>query len=319
MFLKYFSSVLFFAVILIQPAWAQDYPARPLRMVVPIGPGSSGDAIFRALAERMSAALGQPVIVESKPGADALVATQSVLNAPADGYTLGFSSLTTVNAPATNKAAKYDPLKDFRSIAIISQGPLLLAVGPKSRFNTISEVVQASREKPESVTLGLYSSTYRLGALMMGQSGGIKFRLIPYKAFPQLINDVIGETTDVGLVDVGAALPMVRDGKIRALATTTAKPLPALPNVPTVGESINSDYHFTIWVGVVVRSQTPEPIVDKLEKVIRTILVSEDFRSFAAKNNPTSQLIALTGEKAVKFYESEAQRYKEILPLLEYK
>lgn len=296
-----------------QPVNAQEYPTRSVRMVVPIAPGSGGDTSMRFVAERLSKLFGQPVVVDNKPGAETLIATQSVLGAPADGYSLLMSSAAMLTVPLTNSAAGYDPLRDLRPIAIISRGPAMLVTGPQSRFTSIGQLLDEARRQSGSVSLAIYGNSHRVAAQVLARQGGPSFNLITYKGAGAASTDIIGGAVDVGLIDAGAALPLIKSGKLRGLAVTSVQRSAELPSVPTMRESGFPNFDFYAWIGVSVRSQTPEPVVRKLEQAIGKIVASQEFRDFLASRAPGAEPVGFVGPQAIKETEREAARVREVL------
>lgn len=295
------------------PAHAETYPARPIRLIVSIAPGSGADTIMRYMAERLSPALGQPVLVENRPGAETLLATQSVLAAPADGYNLLLTAASTITVPYTNKAAKYEPVRDLRPLAVVSRGPALFVTAPQSRFGTFAQLLSEARQKPGMVSLAVYSNSYRVGALDLARQGGPTFNLISYKGFAPVSADVIGGSVDVALVDAAAALPLIRSGKLKALATTGDARTAELPSMPTVRESGFPGYSLYLWIGLAVRSGTPEAVVQRLQKELEVVVTSQSFRDFLAGRNPVGDHIGLVGVAAVKDFAREGERYRQVL------
>ncbi|CAG2159303.1 tripartite tricarboxylate transporter substrate binding protein [Cupriavidus numazuensis] len=291
-------------------AVASDFPTRPLRAVTPISPGSGGDQTLRYVADKLSAALGQPVVVENKPGADTYLATQYVLTTPADGYTILLVSPSLVTVPLLTPSAKYDPA-DFRVIAVMTRGPAVFVTSPKSRFTAFTQLVDASRKAPGSVSLAIYGNTYRVGAAMLAMQGGPKFNQISYKGVSQATADVIGGAVDVALVDLGAALPLIRAGQLRPLAAATVARVPDMPGVPTVRESGFPDFDLYISIALAVRSQTPEPAVRRLEAELDTILKAPEFRDYSLKRSASGEVIALTGKEAATMFAGEAVRFRK--------
>ncbi|CAG2159322.1 tripartite tricarboxylate transporter substrate binding protein [Cupriavidus numazuensis] len=298
------------------PVQAADYPTRAVRLVVPIGPGSGADTVMRYLAERLAPALGQAVVVDNKPGAETLLATQAVLGAPADGYNLLLTAVSTLTVPFTNSAAKYDPVRDLRPIAVVSRGPALLVTASQSRFATFAQALAEARRKSGAVSMAVYSNSYRVGVLDLSRQGGPAFNLISYKGFSQLSADVIGGSVDLALVDASAALPLIRSGKLRALATTGETRMAEIPAMPTVRESGFPGYSLYVWIGLAVRSGTPEPVVRRLEKEVGAIVTSPAYRDFIAKQNPGAEPVGLVGAPAAQDFVREAERYRNVLGMI---
>ena len=243
-----------------------NFPNKPLRLIVPLGPGSAFDSTARFFAGELSKVLGQPVIVENKPGADTAIGVREVLTQPADGYTLLALSNSTVEITPflANREIAYDA-KDIRPFVGFLRNSSVFIVPPNSKFRTLAQVVEALRKEPQSVSLGNYGQIYRFGSRRFETLTNVRFNNIPYKAPTQVINDIVGGSCDMAVMETGAALPLVRSGKVRALAIAAGKRSPSLPDVPTVAEAGWADFTMEPWSSYAVSSRTPAAIFAKLE------------------------------------------------------
>lgn len=288
---------------------ADDYPSRPLRFIVPLTQGSGSDTVTRFVAERVGIALGQPAIVENRPGADTVIAIQSMLNAPADGYSvLMISPSAMVINPLVHDNLPYDPKRDIRPLTAAIRATSVLVTGPASPYRKFADLLAAAKQKPRSVSLANYSYHYRLGALQMQQMSGVTFNHIPYKGASQVQTDVMGGAVDAALLDLGGALPLIRAGKLRALAVTTKARHPELPDVPTVAESGVPGYELTVWIGFGVSSKTPEPVAAKLEAALLQAIRSPAFKTFAT-TTAYAEVLALPGRQTSQMIDAERTRY----------
>lgn len=291
---------------------ADDYPSKPVRFVVPLGPGSGADSNTRALADRFQKLTGTPAIVENRPGADLIVGTTSVLNAPADGYSvLLITPSTSVINPIFVKDLNYDP-KDIRPILHLTNNVGVLVTAPESRFNSLKDVVDAAGKSPDAVSMGLYGNTYRLGARVLAKMAGVQFNDIPYKGFSPTITDVIGGTVDVALVDLGGALPLIESGKLQALAVGSNERLDIAPDIPTVAESGYPGYSLYIYVGYGIRADTPEPIAAKLEDLLQQVAGQQDMKDTLTKHAGTLY-VGGPGKEFAEFIESETVKAREAM------
>ncbi|AQV98603.1 tripartite tricarboxylate transporter substrate binding protein [Cupriavidus necator] len=293
-------------------AQADTFPSRSLRIVLPIGPGSSGDTVARYLAERLGNALGQAVVVENRPGADALVAVQSVLNAPADGYSVLLLTPSMVAGPLMNKAALYDAQRDLRPLTMIYRASAVLVTAANSKYASLADILADARAAPGVVSMANYGNTYRVGGILLGQQANLKFNHVNYKGFSQVSGDVIGGVVDCALVDGSAALPLVQAGKLRALASTARARLADLPSVPTLRESGLPDYDLYVWVGLAVRSQTLDAVSQRLERELIKIMATPDFRAFVARLG-SAEVMAFTGPQAANEIARETERYRKAI------
>lgn len=306
-----------FALLAAFAARADEFPSRPLRLIVPLGQGSGTDSVTRFIAARLRGVLGQPAIVENRPGGDMVIAVQDLLNAPADGYTILVTTTTSmVINPLFNKSLPYDPQRDIRPLTTITRGAGLLVTGVGTKFKSLSDVIAAAHEAPKTVSMAYYGLYYRLGGLSLEQMAGVKFNSVPYKAAGPVFIDLMNGTIDVALMEVGSSLPLIRSGKLRALAVGGRDRHVDLPNVPTVRESGFPDYDVTGWFGFGVRSQTPEPVARKLEAALRKVIAEPQFRAFVAQRG-NSEVIGGSGEQAAAMISAERARYEALVKTLD--
>ncbi|NYT24395.1 tripartite tricarboxylate transporter substrate binding protein [Alcaligenaceae bacterium] len=291
---------------------AENYPSQPLRFIVPLGPGSGADTNTRALADGFQKVAGQPVVVENRPGADLILGTTTALNAPADGYTM---VLITPSAPIINplfqKELPYKP-EDIRPILHLTNNVGVLVTAVDSRFNSLKDVLDEAGKAPETVSMGLYGNTYRLGARVLAKQAGVQFNDIPYKGFGPTINDVVGRTVDVALVDLGGALPLIQAGKLKALAIGSEERLDIVPDVPTVAESGFPGYSLYIFVGYGIHADTPEPIASKLEDLLQQVTQEQAFQDGLTRHAGTL-FVGSRGKQFAEFIESEFKKAKEVV------
>jgi tripartite-type tricarboxylate transporter receptor subunit TctC len=253
------------------PAAAQEYPTRPLTLIVPLPPGGTTDAISRAVADRMAADLGRPIVIDNRPGAGANVAYQHAARVPADGYTLlmGINSLA-VN-PALQATLPYAPQRDFVPVSMVARGAFILAVNPATPYRTVPELIAAARAAPGSIdqaSTGVGSLNHLAGALFAARAG-IQFGHIPYRGGAQASADVIAGRVPVIFLAILEALPFVRDGKLRGLAVTAPARSPAAPDLPTVAEAAPlPGYAVEFWQGIFAPAATPAPIIARLNRAV---------------------------------------------------
>jgi len=292
-------------------ARADDFPARSLRLLVPSGAGSSGDVIMRVLAEQLAAQLKQPVIVETRPGADGLIAMQGLMSAPADGYTLLLiGPQPMVFNPLLRNDLPYK-VSDLRPVVGVVRGWTVLTAGPNSRFASYDDLVAAARKQREDVTMGTDGLSFRVGATLLGRKIGAEFRHVPYKTFTQVLTDLTSGVLDVALVNAAATVPLVNAGKLRVLAAASKERLPQLPQVPTVRER-GTDFDLSLWTALAVRAGTPEPVVRKLEAELLKALASKEFSALVAKL-ATLELSAGTAQAVAAEIAADIARYRDIV------
>jgi tripartite-type tricarboxylate transporter receptor subunit TctC len=253
------------ATCMVSPTLAQSYPTKPVRIVVPFAPGGGSDFIARFMAQRLTAGLGQQVIVENKPGAGGMLGIEQGVKSPADGYTLTLiASSYTVN-PSIYKFT-FDPVSDITPIIQLSQGPLLIVVRPSLPVKSTQELIALAKAKPGQVNFASsgQGSVIHMATELFQSMAGAKMNHIPYKGTGPALTDTIGGQTDVFFSSTATAVPHVQSGKLRAIAVTTAQRIPALPNVPTVSESGVKGYDVVLWHGLIGPKGLPRPIVDRI-------------------------------------------------------
>lgn len=260
------------------PALAQEkWPGRPVKLVVPFPPGGGTDIVARAMGQGLSERLGQPVVIDNKPGAATIIGTEAVAKAASDGYTLLLSGSTSYSVnPALRARLPYDPVRDLAPIAIVARTPLVLVVGAGTPWRSLPELIAAAKAKPKSIryaTFGSGSGPHLAGALL-ALAAGIQLQDIPYKGSSQGSMAVIGGEIEVGIDTVAAVAPHVRSGKLRALGIVGAARSSMLPEVRTLAEQGLPDATFDAWYGFAAPARTPAPVVDKLARAVAATMGS---------------------------------------------
>jgi tripartite-type tricarboxylate transporter receptor subunit TctC len=265
-------------------AFAQEYPNKPIRLVVPFPPGGVADLLARTLAERLQARLGQSVVVENKAGAGTVLASDFVAAAPPDGYTLLLAASSLGAAPAIMKKVRYDPVKSFAPVTLVAQVSHWLVVNPKLPVNSVAELIAYAKARPGQLSYGSTGTgtSTHLEAELFEELAGIHMVHIPYRGSGPALTDLIGGQTQLMFDALGSSVGMVKDGRLRALAVTTVKRSPAAPEVPSVAESGLPGFDVMPWLGIVAPAGTPTPIVVKLHaeivQAMDTPEVREQFR-----------------------------------------
>jgi tripartite-type tricarboxylate transporter receptor subunit TctC len=270
---------LFYAILLslsLATAHAQDYPNRPIRLIVPFPPGGGMDGIARPLAEKLSGLLGQPVLVENRSGASGNVGAEAAARSAADGYTLMFANDFLATNPVMYKATAYDPLRDFAPVARAATVKMLIAVPASSAAKDFKELAALSRAKPLSFgTPGIGSVPHLLGELL-NLEGAIRLLHVPYKGSAPAVADAVGGQIEVVLATMPAMAPFVRSGKIRGIAVTSERRSDALPEVPTLAEAGVPGMTADVWYGLFARGGTPEPTLKRLQAAAAQALAHPD-------------------------------------------
>ena len=262
---------------------ADEWPAKPIRVIVPLSPGSAADIIPRIVFEQLSAQLGQLIIVENKPGASGTIGARTVQMADPDGYTLLAHSSAHIIAPSTVANLSYDPIKDFVAVAPLGTLPNVLVIAPSANIKTLQELVATGKHRP--ITFGSIGpgSPITLAMQRLRLSAGFKVQEIPFKGAPEALVEVMTGRVDVYYSPISAALPYISSGKLLALAVSSPTRAPTLPDVPTTQEAgyANSAYRF--WIGVFAAAKTPSDIVGKLNAEIQKAMQEPEVRAKLAK------------------------------------
>ncbi len=267
------------------PAQAQDYPTKPITIVVPLAPGSGMDTLVRLYADKLQQALGKPVIVENKPGAALMLAAAAVATAPADGYTLlvSTSSAMAINL-ALYKKVNYDGVKDFVPISYYVKSPFILVVNPDLPAKTVPELIELAKKSTPPLN---YSSpgagvAQHLSMEYMKQRFGLTMAHVPYRNTPQSITDIVAGHVQLGFAEAGASLPLIREGKLRALAVSALTRIPSLPDVPPFAEAAKApDFEAVSWHMLFAPAATPKPIVDRLHAEMTKIMRDPEMKQKA--------------------------------------
>ncbi len=294
-------------------ALAQAYPSKPLRMVVPFPPGGSADILGRSVGQKLGERLGQPVVIDNRPGAGASIGAKAVAEAPADGYTLLLGTVSShAMSPATN-AVGYDPVKDFTPIAEIASIPFVVLVHPGVPVKNIAELVALAKSKPGQLTYASAGSgtSNHLAGELLGMAAGIKMLHVPYKGSAPALNDLLGGQVNAMFDLQLTAMPQIKSGKVRALAMTGAKRSALLPELPTVREAGVPGYEVTAWFGFFGPAGVPKPIVDRLNAELNAIMKLPDIRAKFAELGVETE--SGSAEEFAGFVRGEAGKWAAVI------
>ena len=270
---------LFVTAAVMPTAALADWPERPIHMVVPFPPGSSPDLLARTISEPLSQALGQPVVVDNKPGAGGNIGTRMVAQSAPDGYTLVY----TINGPLVTapelykKTLGYDPLKDLQPVTLVATSPNVLTVPAALPVNNVEDFVNLARERKGALNYGTVGpgSSAHLAMEMFKSAADVDLLQIPYSGFPQIISAIIAGDVQAGFMVPAIAMPQVASGKVKALAVTSLTPSDSLAGIPTMDKQGYPGFEAISWNAILAPAGTPAPIVDRLNKELKTIINSE--------------------------------------------
>ena len=300
------------AILIAASASAQQYPSKPVRFVVPYAAGGATDLIARVIGERLAAGLGQPFVIENRPGAATLLGAQIVAKAEPDGYTLLMATSTTLAINASlYKSLPYDPVKDFAPISLAIQHPFVLLVDPKLPAHSVKELVALAKAKPGQLAYasGGSGSFPHLAMAMFQSMTGIDVIHVPYKGSAPALTDLMGG--QVAMIFDNTALNYVKSGKIRALAVTTKDRLSVMPDVPTLQEAGVPGYELAAWQGVIAPAGTARPIVERLNAEIVKLLHEPDTQKRLTGDG--GQIITSTPDQFAAYIKSEIGRFAKIV------
>ena len=303
-----------FAACLPSTLLAQAWPAKPVRFIVPFPPGGGNDTIARLMAQKLSAPLGQQVIVDNRPGAGGTIGAEAAARAPADGYTMFLAGVAThgIN-PNLRKKLPYDALKEFEAVSLIASAPLLVVVHPSLPVKSVKDLVAVAKSRPGQINYasnGAGGSSH-LAVELFNMMTGTKMVHVPYKGLAPALTDLLSGEVQVMFSSAVAMLPQVKTGRLRAIAMTGSKRSAAIPNVPTVAEAGVPGYETGSWYGVVVPAGTPRAAIDRLSREIQGIVKSADITS---KLNEEAVIpVGSTPEAFDKHIRAELARWAKVI------
>ena len=295
-------------------AHAQAWPSKPLRLIVPYTAAGSTDQLSRALAQRLGDALGQPVLVENRPGANTIIGAEAAAKSEPDGYTLfmGSSGSLAVN-PSLYAKLPYDPARDFSLVTLTASSPLVLVLHPSVPVNSVKELADYARANPGKLnfaSVGNGNPLHLAGELFKAMAG-VQITHVPYKGSAPALTDLLAGQVQLMFDTPITSMPHVRSGKLKAFAVTSAKRSAALPELPTIAELGYPGYDAGIWFGVVVRKGTPAPVISKLNAELRKILDNAELRAkFGAQS---LDLMSSTPEEFNAFLAAEVAKWRKVI------
>ena len=302
-----------FLVLCAQVALAQDFPSKPIRIIVPLPPGGSNDVLARLLAQKMSESFGQPVVVENKPGAAGNIATEYIAKSPADGYTLGIAPNQTVAVnPVLYPKLPYDVIKDLEGISMLGRVPMVLVVSSKVTAKSVAELITQVKAAPDKFTYASAGSgsPQHMAAEVFKSMTGTRLTQIPYKGSAPALIDVLGGSVDVMFCPINSALAHIRSGKLRALGTTGPTRLALLNGVPTIAETVPG-FESDIWIGMVTPAKTPAAVIAKINTELRRVLALPDVKEKLADQGIDAE--SSTAANFTKLIASDQKRWAAVI------
>ncbi|RUP31168.1 MAG: tripartite tricarboxylate transporter substrate binding protein [Curvibacter sp.] len=302
------------AALLASPAWvgAQNWPARPIRIVVPYPPGGSSDIIARALSQPLSEALGQPVIIDNKPGANGNLGADLVAHSAPDGYTLLLCDVGALAiSPSVYTRLGFDPSKDLRGVTMLAYSPHLLVVHPSVPVNNLAELVAYSKKNDLNFAVTATGSAAHLAGVAVQRASGARWEYVPYKGGVQAVADTVAGQTQVLMNGMLATYPQVQAGKLKLLGLSKSSRMPLVGQVPTLAEQGLSGFESGTWQGVRVARGTPDAIVNRLNQELIRIIRSPDIRSRLAGQG--AEVVTMTPSEEEQFFNNERKRWAQVV------
>lgn len=296
------------------PAFAQGaaYPNRPVTLIVGSAAGGSNDVFARAIGKRLQDVMGQPFLVDNRPAGGGVIANAMVARAPADGYQLVVVSSTFTTGAAIRTNLQYDVVKDFKPVALLAKGPLLVTVNKDKPYKTIQDLVAAARANPGKLNYGSSGagSINQFATELFADASDTKLTHVPYKGMGPAVNDLMGGQIDMLVASAPSILSQVKAGRVRALAVTTASRSPVAPDLPSLEESGYKGSAVDLWWGVMAPAGTPQAIVDRLNTEIGKAIQSEEMKTFFLREG--AEPAAMKPAEFASFISAEVNRWKAV-------
>ena len=312
---RLFKTLLVLTGLIASLAWGQaDYPNKPIRMIVPFPPGGVTDIVARTVSLKLSAELGQPIVIENRAGASGAIGAELGARAAPDGYTLIMGNISTLGInPITFAKLGYDPVTSFDPISLVAVQPLLITVHPSVAAKNLAELVQLAKSQPGQLNYGTAGSSIHLAVEQFNSLAGIRMNHIAYKGSAPAITDLVGGQIQVLFDPFSSIYPLVAAGKIRALAVTTEKRAAAAPQLPTVAEQGYAGFDVSSWQGIVVPAGTPKPVIQRLHRGLVTVMASPEVKDKFAQYSAFAT--ASTPEQFAAYIKEELIRWQKVAQL----
>jgi tripartite-type tricarboxylate transporter receptor subunit TctC len=309
------TAALVLAAVALAPARvdAQDYPSRPVRVIVPFSPGGAVDGPMRLIAQQLSKRLGQSVFVENKPGAGATIGSELVAKAPPDGYTLLLASQTNAISATLYPNLGFDPIEDFAPISLIGREPGVVVVNPALPVQTLQQLIAYAKARPGQIdyaSSGNGSGQHLFAALLCSMTG-MKLNHVPYRGSGQATTDLIGGQVSLSIPGMAGMLGHIQAGKLRALAVTGSVRAPQLPDVPTVAEAGVTGYVAYVWMGLLAPKNTPPGIVERLHRAVVQVLADDEVKRYMAQ--ASIEPVGSTPAEFRTFFRAEKDQWAKVI------
>jgi tripartite-type tricarboxylate transporter receptor subunit TctC len=276
-----------------QPASVEaQWPKKVIRFIVSAAPGSAGDTICRIVAQKLGERLGQQFVIDNRAAAAGTIAGEGLARSAPDGYTIGMVTTSThVIAAILNPNLSYDPVKDFAPVSMIGHSPYVLAVFPGLPVNNVAELVALAKAKPRQLNNAAFGTTSlgHLASLLFANAAGIEINQVPYRSSAQAVLDAVAGRIEMQFSTLPPAIPLIREGRLRALATTGAKRVTSLPDVPTLAEAGIAGYEVSLWMGIAAPAGTPRGIVSRLNQEMSEILILPEITNALLQQGMTAE------------------------------
>ena len=258
---------------------AEDYPTRQVSFIVPFAPAGGTDILARLLGQKLEARLNKSFVVENRPGAGTVIATNFVVNSPPDGYTIAMTVSSLAIDVTLYKKLPYDPAKDLALVALIASVPFVLVVSPSLPVTSVDDLIKLAKQRPLSYGSGGIGAFHHLAGSLFANMAGIKMTHVPYRGTAPALNDLLGGYIQLMFSDLGPALPLITAGKLRALAVTNRDRFTALPDVPPLGDAGVPGYNIAAWQGVIAPGKTPKDVLNKLNASFNAVVALDDVKA----------------------------------------
>jgi len=294
-------------------ATAQDYPNRPIRIIVPFSPGGAVDGPMRAVAQELSKQLKQQIVIDNKPGAGATIGSEMVAKAAPDGYTLLLASQTNAISATLYNKLSFNPVDDFEPISLLGREPGVLVVHPSQPVKNVAELIALAKQRPGQLNYASSGngSGQHLFMALFASMAGINVVHVPYRGSAQATTDLLGGTVQMSLPGTQAMVKHIKEGKLRPLATTGVTRSPQLPEVPTLAESGLTGYSAYVWMGLLAPKGTPPAIVERLQRELKITLAAPEVKAFF--NEAGIEMVGSTAAEFGSYFRDERDRWARIV------